>query len=127
VRRQSKTEPAAGPRIERETGIMPDVVAETVVDQVVAYLADDAASPKFAEALHAEKAALAAYLAKYAEDVYANNEKFAKDLRSEKNNGNYGRDTLYAFMRHWLAAEMKTKHRAAFAKLPAAFALGGKP
>lgn len=115
--------PKARKTIEQDTGLMVDLIAETVVDQVVAFLGNNGHEPE-ADRLHKHKDSLTKYLREHAETCYTHNEDFAKAIRSKKNQGNYGRDTLYVFMRHWLAAEMKGKHRSAFDKMPQRFAMG---
>lgn len=111
--------------IEQDTHIMTDVVAEAVVDQVTAYLADKGRTD-LATRIATDRPALEKHLVEHAEAVYANNEKFRKDVRSKRDKGCRGRDTLYAFMRHWLASEMRKKHREALRLMPAQFSVGAE-
>ena len=60
------------------------------------------------------RAELVPLLVKKAEAVYTSNGSFQKKLRAK---GNAGRDWLYAFMQHWLAAELKKRLPDIFAQL----------
>jgi hypothetical protein len=76
--------------IEEDTPLIPSIIAENVVAEVgdlIHYL--NPTDPAGAR------------LVRRAEHLYQVNPEFAKKLRRR---GNGGRDTLYAFMRHWLAA-----------------------
>lgn len=81
--------------IEDDTPILPDVVAESVVEKVEA---------KYGITLG--RAAADRLVARQAR-LYASNASWRKKMNAR---GNKGRDTLYAFMLHWLAADMKTRH-----------------
>jgi hypothetical protein len=81
--------------IETDTSIMPDIVAESVCDEAARLLNVNSMDPGFI-----------GYLVKYANEIYSHNPHFRKNIRSENNHGNAGRDYLYAFMRHWLASEL---------------------
>lgn len=59
------------------------------------------------------------HLVVYAEEVAAANERFRRQLR-----GGQGREWLYTFMRHWLAAELKRRQPAVFRRLPPRYAMG---
>lgn len=97
-------------KIEDDTGIIPEAVADGVLEEF--QLETDFALP-------AEMArTLADELATQAQAIYSHNASFAKKIRSNRDHGNAGRDTLYAFMRHWLASALKKQHPAAFKKLP---------
>jgi hypothetical protein len=88
---------------------MPDVIAETVVQEAERFL--DAELPAdFAERL----AAKAHYL-------YSRHKQFHKILNRR---GNSGRDYLYAFMRHWTGSWLKRERYALFKQLPWEYALG---
>ena len=102
-----------GHRIEDDTPILPYMVADNVIDEVGNCVPLDM-SP-------AEQRALADKLADRADTVYASNETFRRKIRGR---GNTGRDTLYAFMRHWLASELKKTRPRVFAKLPSSFMNG---
>jgi hypothetical protein len=60
-------------------------------------------------------------LAKRAEATYAANESFRKIIKSR---GDRGRDSLYAFMRHWLASDLHKNSPRIYARLPGEFSLG---
>ncbi|HEY5911180.1 MAG TPA: hypothetical protein VJA21_11315 [Verrucomicrobiae bacterium] len=97
--------------LERDTLLMPDAIAESVVAQASRYL--NAELPEdFAERL----AAKAHYL-------YPRHKHFHKMLNRS---GNRGRDHLYMYMRHWTASWLKRERYALFKRLPWEYALGKK-
>jgi hypothetical protein len=104
-----------------ETDILPEIVAESVVDSVTTYLYYAGGKTAEAEQFNAERERLVEGLVGYAERVYDHNESFRKKLRSR---GNRGRDTLYSFMRHWLSAEIKIGMPNIARLIPASFANG---
>lgn len=63
-------------------------------------------------------------LARKAEIIRAHNPRFNRLLHKH---GDQGREWLYCFMRHWLAAMLKRHQPAAFANLPSGFANGHPP
>jgi hypothetical protein len=81
-----------------DTGIMPDMVAESVVEKA-AVLLDAGFSER-------DVGYYAGRLVEQAETLYLNNPDFRKKIRSERDGGNAGRDSLYAFMQHWLSARL---------------------
>lgn len=83
--------------IEHDTGIMVNVVGDTVIQQASLLLNID---------LRSTQHDLIGWMTGYAEAVYANNPHFRKKIRSNANGGNAGRDWLYSFMQHWLSAEI---------------------
>lgn len=105
-RKRKDTKP---PRI--EDFIDPLWVAESVIVEV------DCRVPL--DMTRAELRALADKLADRATKIYACDENFRRRLR-----GNVGRDLLFAFMRHWLAADLKGARPNAFAQLPESFRSG---
>lgn len=46
------------------------------------------------------------FLVKYAETIYAHNDRFRRKVNSNANQGNAGRDYLINFMAHWLSSEL---------------------
>ena len=84
--------------IEKDSGVLPDVVAERVVE-----IANHLLGSEFDER---EIGYYAGYLVTTAEQVYQSSEQFRKKLRSEARGGNAGRDHLYAFMQHWLSSKL---------------------
>ena len=56
-----------------------------------------------------------------AEAVYASNARVRRRLRGP---GNGGRDWLWAFTRHWLAALIWQHRRALYRRLPASYGVG---
>jgi len=81
--------------IEADTGIMPDVLAETVCEDAARLLNIPAVDER-----------LVGYLVEYANNVYSHNPRFRKQVRSEANQGTAGRDYLYMYMCHWIASEL---------------------
>lgn len=92
-----------------DTPIMPWVVSNSVVEEAARYLRIDIPN----------RVELEKYLENRAEEVYANNREWRRRINAS---GNKGRDTLYAFMRHWLAAELP--RRMPGVRLPESFANG---
>ena len=95
--------------LERDTLLMPDAIAESVVQEAERFL--QAALPEdFAERL----AAKAHYL-------YPRHRHFRQVLNCR---GNLGRDMLYMFMRHWTCAWLKRERPGLFKQLPRDYAQG---
>jgi hypothetical protein len=88
--------------MEDATALIPEVVADAVIGEVESYVGGDGSLRQYADEL-----------ADRARAIYGANAEFAKKLRRES-----GRDTLYMFMRHWLASLLKKKRPDVFAKLP---------
>lgn len=95
--------------IDQDTPILPYIVAGTVVQEVERYTGE-ALSNEYVEALVA-----------HAHATYNADASFRRKIRAK---GNKGRDTLYAFMRHWLAADLKKKQPDIYEQLPSGFASG---
>lgn len=95
--------------LERDTLLVPEWVAESVVQEVERFL-DAKLRDDFAERL----AAKAHYL-------YPRHAHFQKML---KRPGNRGRDNLYMYMRHWTASWLKRERRALYKRLPWSYAQG---
>ena len=95
--------------LERDTLLMPDAIAESVVQEAERFLKADLPA-NFAERL----AAKAHYL-------YPHHRQFHKLLKAS---GNRGRDALYMFMRHWTAGWLKRERSALFKRLPREYAQG---
>jgi hypothetical protein len=95
--------------LERDTLLVPEWIAESVVREAERYLQADLPA-NFAERL----AAKAYYL-------YPRHRHFKKTLNLP---GNRGRDNLYMFMRHWTAAWLKRGRKALHKRLPWAYSLG---
>src|SRR5438876_2049620 len=95
--------------LERDTLLMPEAIAESVVTEASRYL--DAEIPAdFVERL----AAKAYYLC-------PRHKHFHKMLNRS---GNRGRDNLYMYMRHWTASWLKRERYSLFKRLPWEYALG---
>lgn len=93
--------------IENDTPLLPVVVADAVVREV----------EQFGGEL-ANRDSLVTILADKAETIYQNNPRFRRRIRAV-----YGREYLYAFMRHWLTGELSGYVNGK--KLPESFAVGG--
>lgn len=100
-------------RIEDDTPILPHVVADVVISEV-----ERCFPLKMSDR---ESRALADKLADRADRVYQVNEQFRRQIRAR---GDRGRDTLYAFTRHWLASELRRTRRGVFDQLPSDFRMG---
>jgi hypothetical protein len=96
-------------RIEQETPLVPRAVATGVWEEAVAWLGEEL--PREWQARLTERA----------EALYANNGRVRRRLRGP---GNAGRDWLWTFMRHWLAALLWRHRPDLHARLPAAFNVG---
>lgn len=96
-------------RLDRDTPLLPRLVAEGVCAEAAAWLDDDCPM------------ALAPVLAARATRLYKHNPAFARRLRVS---GNEGREWLRAFLRHWLATRLHRQHPALYERLPSAFCLG---
>ena len=101
--------------IEEDTPIVPEIAAGAIVDEAARL------APDHADELLSRRAELVAALAARANATYkANpNSVWSRRIRSGGNRGsNRGKDTLYAFMRHWLAADLKRNSPDVFSALP---------
>jgi len=88
--------------MEDATALIPEVVADAVIGEVESYVGGDGSLRQYADEL-----------ADRARAIYGANADFAKKLRRES-----GRETLYSFMRHWLASLLKKKRPEVYAALP---------
>ena len=95
--------------LERDTLLMPDVIAETVVAKAEGFLRADL------------PAGWAERLAARAHHLYSCHEHFKKSLNRPRD---YGRDILHAYMRHWTAGWLKREQNPLFKALPAEYCLG---
>jgi hypothetical protein len=81
--------------IEQDTGIVTIVLAETVVERAAMLLGHPV------NALE-----LAGYLVGHADAIYEANAKFRREIQSEADHGNRGRDILFAYMQHWVSSKI---------------------
>ncbi len=95
--------------LERDTLLMPDAIAESVVQEVERFL-----EARLPDDFAARLAAKAHYL-------YPRHKQFHKILNRP---GNRGRDSLYMFMRHWTAGRLKRERSGLYKKLPWSFGQG---
>ena len=92
--------------------LLPQVVASVVIAEAASF-----SGGELPDATH-----LIEYLVNYAAEVTAANARFRRILKSTS-----GRDFLYAFMRHWLAAELRRTQPILYQSLPMPFAMGLDP
>jgi hypothetical protein len=95
--------------LERDTLLMPDAIAESVVQEAERFLKAEFPA-NFTERL----AAKAHYL-------YPRHRHFKKMLNRP---GNFGRHNIYVYMRHWTAGWLKREHFALFKQLPWSYTQG---
>ena len=105
---------ALRPGIERETQLMPWLIADSVLGEAGRFLETEL-PPEWADWLDAR-----------AERVFARRGQFHRLISSEGNGGNAGRDQLYKYMRHWLASRLARERPALFRRLPRSYALGAE-
>lgn len=111
-------------RIEDDTPIIPELVADTILgSELNGFFYDKPELQAAWEKVYDVKDKMARQLAKRADQTYGANPDFAKKIRAR---GNKGRDTLYVFMRHWIAAELKKKFPAVYQALPSSFSQGAE-
>jgi hypothetical protein len=96
-------------QLERDTLLVPEWIAESVVQEVERFLGADL------------PADFTAHLAAKAEYLYPRHAQFKKMLNRP---GNAGRNSLYMYMRHWTASWLKRERFALYKKLPRSFGLG---
>ena len=104
--------PALRPGIERDTLLMPWIVADAVLHEAARFL-PAAVPPAWADWLDAR-----------AERCYARHGHFRRLVRRP---GTVGRDTLHRFFRHWLASRLVRERRVPLRRLPREFCFGGAP
>jgi hypothetical protein len=97
--------------LERDTLLMPEVIAETVVQEAERFLQADLPAD------YAERLAAKAYY------LYGRHKHFHQTLNGR---GNCGRDSLYMYMRHWTGGWLKRECNPLSQKLPWEYALGHK-
>ena len=95
--------------IDRDTPLLPRIVAESICAKAANWLDDDRPM-SFAPALAAR-----------ATRLYARNSAFARRMSAP---GNMGREWLRSFMRHWLASYLSRDHRRLFERLPSSYCVG---
>jgi hypothetical protein len=95
--------------LERETMLVPQWIAESVVQEAERFLKADLPA-NFAERL-----------ATKAHHLYPRHKYFHKGLNRP---GNRGRENLYMFMRHWTAGWLKRERNPLHKKLPYSFGMG---
>jgi hypothetical protein len=110
LRREARALRASFPTaLERDTLLVPEWVAESVVQEAERYLNTELPE-NFADRLAAK-----------AHHLYPRHRHFKKTLNRP---GNGGRNNLYMYMRHWTASWLKREHYRLFKRLPFDYALG---
>ena len=97
------------PGIERDTLLTPVWIAESVLAEASRFLKVDLPDE------------WATHLDQRAERCYARHRQFRKFIRLQ---GTGGRDSLYHYMRHWLAGKLQKKRLSLFRQLPRSYSLG---
>ena len=97
-------------RIDETTPIIPRAIAEGVCEEAGVWLQQPLPRRWVRE------------LVAHANTVFARNAQFRRKVCGQ---GNAGRDWLWMFMRHWLAALLKNRRPQGFARLPAGYPAGG--
>jgi hypothetical protein len=95
--------------IVRDTPLRPLLMADNVCNEVSIYLRTEIPA-RYPE-----------WLAAIAESYYKDDPDFRKRMRSRSNSG---RDTLYSYMRHWLASFLQVERPDLYCCLPSAFSNG---
>jgi len=103
--------------IEDETAILPHVIADVVVRELIDWARNDQHIDK---PLGGADAAVD-YLADRAQQCYEHDDRFRKTIRSA---GNRGRDQLYIWSRHWLAGYAKDHWYDLYRLLPESYKVG---
>lgn len=96
-------------RIDEQTALVPRAAAEGVCEEAQVWLRQPLPRRWVRE------------MVTHANTVYQCNAGFRRKISGK---GNAGRDWLWAFMRHWLAAIIRQRKPRLFARLPAAFCTG---
>jgi hypothetical protein len=97
--------------IEADTPVVPRAVAQAVHEEVSVWLETPLPRQWIDE------------LCGHAETIYPRNPQFRRGVRRA---GNRGRDYLWAFTRHWLAARVREWNSNLFSRLPNSYAIGNE-
>lgn len=97
------------PQMELDTPLRPRAVAEAVLEEASVWLGEPLPRRWVRE------------LTARASTVYAHNERFRRKLRGGRNSG---RDWLWVFTRHWLAALIRERREHLHRRLPASYNSG---
>jgi len=95
--------------IERDTPVIPTAVAQAVWQEACAWLGVELPREWIRR------------LAVRADVIYSHNPRFRRKIR---NSGNTGRDWLWMFTRHWLAAMIRRRDYALYTRLPDSYSVG---
>ncbi len=102
---------ASRPQLQKLTMLVPGAAARVVVEEVSRWLGVELPSR------------YAVRLAFQAERCFAHSPSFREKICRP---GHRGRDLLYVFMRHWLAARLHEERPALYRRLPREFSLGAE-
>lgn len=102
----------ARPQLEKRTPLVAAAAAQAVVDELSRWLACPL------------PARYTAGLAHRARRCFAHSPRFRARVSRRSD---AGRETLYVFLRHWLAARLHAERPDLFARLPAGYATGAAP
>lgn len=108
------------PDFEKSTGILAHVVADSVVGEL-SYWAHNNGFLDEAAMLDQQRDLISEDFDARTKLCYHINGHFRRSLNKA---GNAGRDQLYVFHRHWLAAKVLKEHPAMFNKLPTGYRVG---
>lgn len=97
------------PGIERDTELMPLLVADSVLHEASQFLGESL-PPEWAD-----------WLDQRAERCYTKHAHFRRLIRRQ---GATGRGYLYRFFRHWLASRLRRERYGLFARLPKDYGVG---
>ena len=97
------------PQIERDTPILPHVIAEAIREEASVWLGQPLPRRWVRE------------LIARANTLYARSPRFRRSVRAADDRG---RDHLWVFMRHWLAGLMKERRPHLYARMPASHSKG---
>ncbi len=92
--------------IEEDTGIMPLLIAETIVERARELIDDFHVKGDKMMDPPLDDQELAGYLVGRAATFYEASTVFRKKIRSEADQGNRGRDNLFAYMQDWVSAKI---------------------
>jgi hypothetical protein len=95
--------------IERDTPVIPAAVAGAVWQEACAWLGEELPREWIRR------------LAVRADVIYFHNPRFRRKIRGS---GNTGRDWLWIFTRHWLAAMIRKRDYALYVRLPSSYSAG---
>ncbi len=106
--------------IEDETPLMPWIVSDGVVQEVVGYLSEHGLEQE-AEKLYTRRDAIGDAMTNKANSIYKHNPHWRKKINGR---GNTGLAYLRMFIMHWMASDLRKTQPVVFCALPPRFAMG---